>query len=351
MIGLVGRRMVRSLVLCAICGLCATAHAAPTAADRAAAEVLFDDAVKLLESGNATAACPKLEESQRLDPGVGTLLYLADCYRTVGRTASAWATFREASYAAEAANQPDRVQIANSEADKLKPTLSYITLTVADKELAQLEVKRDGKVLHRALWSSPMPVDPGEHLFEASAPGKVPWNKTVVVATGPGTVNIDVPALQAAPEAAAPAAAPVAAPVAAAPAAAPAPVPPPADAENGSSQATWGWVAVGVGGAAIVTGGVFGLLASQANKKADDECRKDDPTRCNSDGVDLADQASSRAMIANVAFGVGLAAATTGVVLLVTAPPSSATASASSSMWLQAKASPQAAGLELKGVW
>ena len=331
----------RLLVMLAVLLVPSLGAAAPSASDRAAAEVLFDEAVKLLDAGNASAACPKLEESQRLDPGVGTLLYLADCYRATGRTASAWATFRDASYAAEAAGQPDRVAIANAEADKLKPSLSTVTLLVAGGELAGLEVRRDGELVNRALWGSPIPLDPGEHQFGATAPGKAAWSKTVVVPKGPGTLAVDIPTLEAAsPQAAAPTA----------PAAATSAAPPPEPAaDSGSSRATWGWVAIGVGGAGLVVGGVFGVLASQDNKAADDHCRPDDATLCNQKGIDLSDSASSKAMLSTVAFGVGLAAATTGVVLLLTAP-SNETA-AQKQLWINASASAERASLDLTGVW
>lgn len=47
----------------------------------------------LVQKGDWAAACPKFEESERLDPGIGTLYHLADCYEHVGRLATAWGLF------------------------------------------------------------------------------------------------------------------------------------------------------------------------------------------------------------------------------------------------------------------
>ena len=344
-----GTRFGRIMLCCALLAVPRVAAADPSPADRAAAEILFDEAVKMLETGNGSAACPKLEESQRLDPGVGTLLYLAECYRSVGRTASAWATFRDASYAADAAGQQDRVQIANAEADKLKASLSYISLVLGDKQTPGLEIKRDGEVVNRALWDSPIPVDPGEHQLEASAPGKLPWTKSVSIAPQPGTSAITIPALADAPAvtaAPAPAAAPQAPPPAATPSA---PATPDASARH-NSQKTWGWVALGAGAVGLTAGGVFGLMASKDNKAANDECRPDDPTQCNDQGVQLSERAASRAMLSSIAFGVGLAAATTGIVLVLTAPEAP-TSARGSGLWLNASAAPTSASINLTGAW
>src|SRR5690606_40388855 len=53
--------------------------------DKAAAEALFDEGVKLLKDGKYEEACRKLETSQRVDPGIGTLIYLGECYKKAGR--------------------------------------------------------------------------------------------------------------------------------------------------------------------------------------------------------------------------------------------------------------------------
>ncbi len=299
------------------------ANAGPSAADRATAEALFDQALKLMEAGNPQQACPKLEESQRLDPGVGTLLYLADCYRSVGRTASAWATFLQASYDAKSEGQSDREQIAREQAAALKPQLSNLVLVVEDKDTPGLTITNDGQELGRALWGSEAPVDPGEHTLVAEAPNKKPWTATILIPEGPASTEIKVPSLEDAPVEAAPAT-PVE-PAAPAQAEAP-PAEPVADTGGGSAQTTWGWVAVAAGGGALVGGGLFSMLALSDNGRADDHCRRNDPTLCADRGVELGESAQDKAQLATILSGAGAALAVTGVVLLLTAPDDADTA-------------------------
>src|ERR1700690_321489 len=85
--------VLATLILCAE----ATSWAAESsAASKAVATQLFDDAQALLAKGELASACAKYAESQRLDPQLGTLLHLGDCYERLGKTASAWASFKDA---------------------------------------------------------------------------------------------------------------------------------------------------------------------------------------------------------------------------------------------------------------
>src|SRR5262245_13158316 len=182
----------------------ARALAQPTAADKAAAEVLFNEAQQLMKDGKYAQACPKYAESQRLDSGLGTMLYLADCYEKNGQTASAWGQFREAASIAKNTGESGREKKAIERAAALEPRLLRVSLSVAPEaaSIAGIEIKRDGQVIGKALWGTAMPLDPGDHVFEASAPGRKKWSTTTKLTEGAtAPVTVQVPALEIDPEA------------------------------------------------------------------------------------------------------------------------------------------------------
>ncbi len=325
------------------------AGAQPSASDRAAAETLFNQALELLEKNKAVEACPKLQESQRLDPDVGTLLYLADCYKQVGKTASAWGTFREAAYAATAAGQKDREELATKEAAALETVLSKLVISVEKPDTPGIKVLRDGEEIGRALWESPVPVDPGKSVVTAEAPGMLAWKQEIDIPAGAGSTSVRVPLLQPAPVAPAPP--PTAtggpAPLAVAPPPGPAPA---RDSGGVGVQRGLGYLGIGLGIAGIVGGGVLGLVAKVNYESSADGCRKsDNDTLCNAQAIQKGESAQSLATAASVTMGVGAALFVGGIVMIVTAP--SASSASGPRVTLTARGGPGQGRLALEGTW
>ena len=148
---------------------------AQTTSNSAAAQALFEQAPTLMAQGRPAEACPKLEESQRLDPGSGTLLNLARCYEQAGRLASAWNQYLEAAAAARSAGNKERESEARKRAEALRPRLPSLLIAVSAEARAipGLEVLRDGQLVGAPQLGVPIPSDAGEHTLEARAPGRV----------------------------------------------------------------------------------------------------------------------------------------------------------------------------------
>ncbi len=179
-----------------------TASALPSRAfaqaeDQAGARALFTEGKRLMKAGKYAEACPKLEAAQKLYSSAGILLNLADCYEKIGRTASAWTRFGETVSVANRSNRPDDADEARRRQEALEPALVRLVVRVT-APVPGLVVTRDGTTLDEAIWGTTLPVDPGDHLVRAEAPGYEPWSSSVSITRRGDTVTVKVPKLSAA---------------------------------------------------------------------------------------------------------------------------------------------------------
>jgi hypothetical protein len=281
------------------------AHAQPAAHDAAGAQALFDDGKSLMELGNFAEACPKLVESQRLDPAGGTLLVIALCHERAGKTATAWAAFDEAAGQARIDRRADREQVALDHEHALESKLTKIRIAVAGGPGVQ--VRRDGMPVGEAQWGTPVPVDPGPHEIEASAPGKTSWRSTVQAEGAGQVIDVAVPALADEPRVA---------PIATRPGSMAAPV------ESPSYQKTGALIVGGVGVVALGVGAGFGFAAESSWHEVQRECPGG---KClSSTASDVASRAGSQADLSSLFFAIGGLGVATCAILYLTAPSSSA---------------------------
>jgi serine/threonine-protein kinase len=323
--------------------------AADSPSTTVAAQALFDDAKASMDRGDFASACPKLEESQRLQPAGGTLLFLGVCFEGLGKSASAWARFNEALSSARRDARTDRERVAEQHIATLAAKLTRLDVVVPEgvRALSGLRVSRDGEDVPAPLWGTPIPVDPGSHTVRVTAPRMKPWETVVATAGEAATATVTVPALELDPDAPAPEATkppptPMTTPAVQ--------VEPPSGGEAerapGGGQRTIALIVGGVGVVGLGIGTYFGITAlSKKNSEAANGCPTDGSGACTSPGVAVSQDAFHDGNIATVALGVGAAAVIGGAALWLTAP------SAPASVRVVPTVGRGSAGLGLTGAW
>lgn len=320
-----------------------------SATDRVLARSLYEQGRELMTAGNYKEACPKFAESQRLDPAGGTLLNLAACHEKEGRTASAWSEFNDALAQARRDDRSDRQQVAQERINALTPILSRITIKLAaGAEVEGLVIKLDNVAVGRAVLGAAIPIDPGSHQIEASAPGKKPWSTKVDIGAQKDNKAVEIPPLEAGP------AAPAGAVPTAPPTGSVAPPPdatsaPPDTQDSGSSKRMAGYIVGGAGVVALGIGSYFGL---RAFSKWDDSKSHCPNGACDAEAVSLKDDANSAAWVSNIGLGLGLAGVGVGAYLILTSGSSKeAQQPASAQVRLLPLVGSKSGGLGLQGTW
>jgi hypothetical protein len=281
-------------------------RAAHAQAGAAAAEQLFRDASTLLARGETHEACTKFGESQKLDPQLGTLLNLATCHEKEGKVATAWTEFSELVDQAGKAKDQKRLAYAKKRATKLEAQLPRLQLQVP---AGTAELRLDGIVLGEGVWTSLLPVDPGDHWLAYSGPGKKPAMFHVAATLG-ATATVALPALADAEVAPAVAVMPP-------PVVAPSEPPPePAPTNAGGPLRTAGFVTGGVGVVGLGLGATFGGLALSSKSTVSHDCNG---SQCSSTGLSAVSSARSQATASTVGFVAGGVCVAAGLAMVLVA--------------------------------
>jgi hypothetical protein len=297
-----GSELARRVMVAVILLASAIASAEPSAIE------LFKQGRALARQGKHAEACERFKQSQELDPQLGTLFNIAQCEEKTGKLASALAAYREV--VAKDTNA-ERKALAAEYQSKLEPRVPKIVVQI-ENQPASLVVTLDGSTGAKPIDANrPIPVDLGDYNVIARADGYRELSTKVHVTTEGDTTTVpislalvhdedDVVVSHHAP-------------------ARPAPVP--AEPPH-SHRKRYGYIALGVGGAALATGVVFGVIANGKWSDAQGVCGG---TTCSTQmEVDQAQALVSDARSAgNLSTGFVVAGgvlATAGLVLWLTAP-------------------------------
>lgn len=298
--------MIRSELALALVLLASPAWSAPTAVEKSTADALFKEGKKLMEAKDWDAACPKLVESAKLQPGGGVQLALAICHESQGRLATAVSDYREALALAKRDKRKDREDIASKKVAELEPRLAKLTVTLSEAARAQSpSIRLDDAALPAASFGVAIPVDRGVHLLVVSAAGKKTQTVEITVKDGEAK-QVTVAPLE---DEAKPVETPVEKPVVVAP--------PPVTKKEGPSR-------VGplvVGGLGVVFVGVGAYFGARAMSLGSDVRTNCPGGSCSSpDWVSKNDDAHRAALISDVGVGVGALAIAGAIVWWVATP-------------------------------
>lgn len=291
-----------------------------------ASTAFADDAAKLVADADKAAAvyrygeaCPKYDEAAKLAPSSQAEERAAGCYELWGKKPEAWKRYIAAVALAEK-EKSDRLPTLRMKVELQESKFPKLTITlIPADEVPGLVVKRDGQALAKNQLNGLLPLAPGEHRIEATAPGYKPFVHILKVEDGASIPPLRIPQLD--EDTHAPAAAPTGDPAPGKerdnPPALPL-GPTKADSDAGKGQRIAGYITGGVGVATVITSIAMGISAKATYGQSSGMC--DDANRCNATGLALRDDASSMATVSTVTFFAGLAITAVGAVLVFTAP-------------------------------
>jgi hypothetical protein len=330
-------------------GHVALAQTAVSDADRAVARALAEEGAKDFKAGEYRSAVDKLGRASAITKTSKLLLWYARALVKVGSLVEASERYAEASRldasgTTNSAEQKKAQQEAESERKQLLPRIPVLQITFPGVPSGEVELSIDATVVHAALIGQPRPVNPGTHEVKARR-GEQLVQQSVTVTEGQTLpLPLSFPA-QSQPVAVVPAAAAV--PVAPVP---PPSVPqaaanPPATATatplqsttmaptetkpastaeqqpSGSSQATLGWVFLGIGGAGLAVGAVSGALV-YSKKSALDRSGDCIDNLCASTQHSAVESYRTLRAVSTAGFVVGGVAAAAGLYFVLAAPNS-----------------------------
>ena len=259
--------------------------------DNAKAEQLFNEAVALRDR-DPQQACAKFEQSYAANPqAIGTLLNIALCDEATGRIASAIAKLTEIVDRAHEQKLDEYLRAAEQHLALLRPEVPHLTITFAEPPVAETTLLVDDRVIPLHHLAN-LPVDPGERVIVVTAPGRIAFRKSIVLARRASEQLV---------------------------------VPPLEKSVTKSSRRTLGKITTIAGIATTTTGITLALVALSRYQEPFDSGACDRETRvCTADGSATVESARTLGSVSTVVTAVGIGAAAAGVYLWLRGPSATA---------------------------
>jgi hypothetical protein len=296
------------------------------------AKDLFTKGRELRAAGDCKAAVPLFRKAYQLLPaGLGSLRNLAECEESLSRYASSrrdWLELKRAVITAKDPKYDGWDADAEAAAARLAPKVSRLTIVLVDaaddarlegNALSGLTVTVGGELLDHSLIGTELDRDPGTYAITVEG-GDEPAEQSVTLAPGEKkSVKLAVK----------PAKATVvknegdAGPVSEVGGNDKLP-----ERDTGATARTFGWIGIGVAGAAAIGAVAFVFVRSSALSQVESKCPNYASQPCGSNVKDDVDRGKTASTLVDVFGGVAIVAGIVGVTLVLANPkPSSTTTS------------------------
>jgi hypothetical protein len=187
------------------------------------------------------------------------------------------------------------------ELENAQPTIAFEVKDASGADLVDVRVTVDGQRLVDRLDGKPVNVDPGAHVFAFEVAGQRPVGRTLVLTEGQKGRRESVVLSSSKPTGSQ---------------ATHAPTPTPTE---GGSLPTAAYVSLAVGGAGLIAGSIFAVLAAGAKSDADSKC-PNGPSLCPADVnvSQLNDRITTNSIGAGIGFAIAAVGGGVGAILLLT---------------------------------
>ena len=289
------------LVLAVVCSatVASAQEEGPTESERAAARDIGEQAVAAYKEGDYKKALGLFERAHAIVGLTTTGLYIARCLVKLLRFVEASERYVEVSrmeLPADALDVHVRAKAtAQKEREALLPRIPKLMISLDEPSAEDAVVTLDGAKVPAALLGVSRPVDPGKHVIVATR-GDIRREQEVDLAEGQTrnlTLSVKVVEGDEPPR----------------------PPPPPEPDEESETNVlqTVGWVAVGVGGAALVMGAITGGLAIDKRSQLEKGCPE---MQCPPEQFDNVDTYQTLRIVSGVGLIGGGVIAAAGIVMV-----------------------------------
>lgn len=161
---------------------------AQTDLERAAAREAADAGRAQFEAGRYAEAVDSFSRAQQLVAAPPHLLFLARAQVKLGKLVEAHENYIKITRETLPPKSPkafvDAQSAAERELEALEARIPSVTIAVQGAPAASVSVLMDGATLSAAMIGMPLPVDPGQHVFEARGPSAQSAPVTITVSEG-----------------------------------------------------------------------------------------------------------------------------------------------------------------------